>query len=151
MSNSLRPHGLWHTRLPSPSLSPRVCWDSYPLSQWCYPSIPSSVVPFSSCPQSFQASGSFPVSQLFTSGGQTLELQLQHQFFQRIFKNDFLYDWSPCSPRDSQESSPESRFESIYSLALSLSTITYHFTFTMNRNGCNNNLNKTQKTTSVDE
>ena len=71
MSNSLRPHGLWHTRLPSPSLSPRVCWDSYPLSQWCYPSIPSSVVPFSSCPQSFQASGSFPVSQLFTSGSQS--------------------------------------------------------------------------------
>ena len=72
MSNSLRPHGLWHTRLPSPSLSPRVCWDSYPLSQWCYPSIPSSVVPFSSCPQSFQASGSFPVSQLFTSGSQSI-------------------------------------------------------------------------------
>ena len=80
-----------------------------------------------------------------------LELQLQHQSFQRIFKNDFLYDWSPCSPRDSKESSPESQFESIYSLALSLSTVSYHFTSTMNRNGCNNYLNKTQKTTSVDE
>ena len=80
-----------------------------------------------------------------------LELQLQHQPFQRIFKNDFLYDWSPCSPRDSQESSPESQFESFYSLALSLSTISYHFTTTMNRNWCNNNLNKTQKATSVGE
>ena len=72
MSNSLQPHGLQHTSLPCPSLSPGVCSDSCPLSQWCHPSISSSVVPFSSCPQSFPASGSFPVSQLFPSGGQSI-------------------------------------------------------------------------------
>ena len=72
MSNSLRPHGLWHARLPCPSLSPRVCSNSCPLSRWCHPTISSSVVPFSSCLQSFPASGSFPMSQVFTSGGQNI-------------------------------------------------------------------------------
>ena len=62
--------------------SPGACSNSRPLSQWCYPTILSSVVPFSSCPQSFPASGSFPASQLFTSGGQSIrESQLQHQSF----------------------------------------------------------------------
>ena len=70
MSNSLQPHGLQHTRLPYPSLSPWVCLKLGPLSQWCHPAISSSVTPFSSCPQSFPASRSFPVSQLFASGGQ---------------------------------------------------------------------------------
>ena len=68
-SNSLWPHGLQHTRLPCPSPSPGVCSDSCPLSQWCHPITSSSVTPFSSCPQSFPASGPFPMSQLFTSGG----------------------------------------------------------------------------------
>ena len=67
MSDSLRPHGLRHARLPCPSLSPRVCSNSCPLSQWCHPTISSSVVPFSSCPQSFPESGSFPLSRLFRS------------------------------------------------------------------------------------
>ena len=53
MSDSLRSHGLQHAGLPCPSLSPRFCWNSWPLSQWCYPTISSSVVPFSSCPDSF--------------------------------------------------------------------------------------------------
>ena len=66
------PHGLQHTRLLCPLLSPRVCSNSCPLSQWCHPTISSSVVPFSSCPLSFPASGSFPMSQLFTSGGQSI-------------------------------------------------------------------------------
>ena len=70
VSNSLQPHGLQHTRLPYPSLSPWVCLKLGPLSQWCHPAISSSVTPFSSCPQSFPASRSFPVSQLFASGGQ---------------------------------------------------------------------------------
>ena len=69
---TLWPHGLQDVRLPCPSLSPRVCSHSYPLSQWCYPTISSSVVPFSSCPQSFPASGSFPVSHLFALGGQNI-------------------------------------------------------------------------------
>ena len=68
VSTSFRPHGLQHTRPPCPSPTPRVYPDSCPLSQWCHPTISSSVVPFS-CPQSFPASGSFPMSQLFASGG----------------------------------------------------------------------------------
>ena len=79
--------------------------------------------PFSSFPQSFPASGSFPVSWLFASGHQSLELQLQHQSFQWIFRVDFLLDWlvwSPCCPRVSQESSPAPQFKSINSLVLSL-------------------------------
>ena len=70
MSNSLWPHGLQHTRLLSPSLSPRVCSNSCPLSQWCHPTISSSVVSFSSCLHSFPASGSFLMSQSFVIGDQ---------------------------------------------------------------------------------
>ena len=69
MSDSLRPQGLQHARPPCPSPAPGVCSNSCPSSQWCYPTISSSVVPFSSCLQSFPASGSFQMSQLFTSGG----------------------------------------------------------------------------------
>ena len=71
VSNSLQPHGLHHASLPCPSLSPRVY--SCPLIRWCYPTISFSVAPFSSCLQSFPGSGSFPVSQLFTSGGRNIE------------------------------------------------------------------------------
>ena len=67
----LQPHELQHARPPCPSPSPRVCSNPCPLSQWCYPTISSSVVPFS-CLQSFPASGSFPMSQLFVSGGQSI-------------------------------------------------------------------------------
>ena len=70
MSNSLQPHGLQHARLPSLSPTPRACSNSCPSSWWCHPTILSSVVPFFSFPQSFPASGSFPMSQFFTSGGQ---------------------------------------------------------------------------------
>ena len=69
MSNSLQPHGLQHARLPGASLFPGVCSNSCPLSQWCYPTILSSFSSFSSCPQSFPTSESFPVSRLFISGG----------------------------------------------------------------------------------
>ena len=69
---SLWPHELQHPRLTSPSLFPWVCSNSYTLSQWCHPTISSSVVPFSSCPQSFPASGSFPMSQFFILGGQSI-------------------------------------------------------------------------------
>ena len=72
MSNSLRPHGLQHARPPCPSPAPRACWNSCPLSQWCHPTISSSVIPFSSCLQSFAASGSFPISQFFAFGGQSI-------------------------------------------------------------------------------
>ena len=72
MSDSLRTHGLQHTRLPCPLPIPRAYSNSCPLSQWCHPTISSSVVPFSFCHQSFPASGSFPVSQFFISGGQII-------------------------------------------------------------------------------
>ena len=69
---SLWPHEPQHTRLPCPSLTPRVQPNPCPSSRWCHPTISCSVVPFSSCLQSFSASGSFQVSQLFTSGGQSI-------------------------------------------------------------------------------
>ena len=72
VSNSLQPHGLQHTRPPCPSLTPGVYPNSCPLSQWYHPAISSSVVPFSSCPQSLPASGSFPINQLFAWGGQSI-------------------------------------------------------------------------------
>ena len=72
MSNSLRPHGLQHARLPCPSPTPGACSNSCPSSRWCHPTISSSVVPFSSCLQSFPGSGSFLVSQFFASGGQSI-------------------------------------------------------------------------------
>ena len=72
MSNSLHPHGLQHTRPPCPSPTPRVYSNLRPFSHWCHPTISSSAVPFSSCPQSFPAPGSFQMSQLFTSGGQSI-------------------------------------------------------------------------------
>ena len=72
VSHSLWPCGLQHTRLPCPS-SPRACSNSCPLSWWCHPTVSSSVIPFSSCLQSFPASESFPVSWLFASGGQSIE------------------------------------------------------------------------------
>ena len=71
VSDSLWPHGRQHARLPCPSLSPEVCSNSCPLSQWCYLTISSSAAPFSFCLQSFPASGSFPMSWLFTSSGQS--------------------------------------------------------------------------------
>ena len=88
MSDSLRPHEPQHARPPCPSPTPRVYPNSCPLSQWCHPTISSSVVPFSSCPQSFPASGSFQMSQLFTSGGQSIGTP----------RTDILKDISPgCS------------------------------------------------------
>ena len=72
LSNSLRPHGLQHTRPLCLSPTPRVYSNSYPLSQWWYPTISYSVVPFTSCLQSFPASGSFPMTQFFASGGQSI-------------------------------------------------------------------------------
>ena len=72
VSDSLRLHGLQHARLPCPSPTLRPCSNSCPSSRWSHPTISSSVVPFSSCPQSFSASGSFQMSQFFTSGGQSI-------------------------------------------------------------------------------
>ena len=110
VSNSLWLHGLQLTRLSCPSPTPRACSNSCPSSRWCHPTNSSSVIPFSSCLQSFSASGSFPISQLFASGAQSLEFQ--HKSFQWIFGANFLSDWLvwfPCSPRNS----PTQQFRSI--------------------------------------
>ena len=88
ISNSLQPHGLQHTRLPCPSATPRACSNSCSLRQWCHPTISSSVVPFSSCLQTFPASGSFPVSQFFTSGGQRIGVSAS------VFPMN-IQDWFP--------------------------------------------------------
>ena len=75
---------------PCPSPTPGAYSNPWPLSRWCHPTISSSVIPFSSCPQSFTASGSFQMSQFFTSGGQSIGVSAKHQFFQWIFRTDFL-------------------------------------------------------------
>ena len=90
MSDSLQPHGLQYARLPRPSPTPGAYSSSRPLSQWCHPTISSCVVPFSFHLQSFPGSGSFPMSQFFASGGQSIECQLQHQCFEWIFRTDLI-------------------------------------------------------------
>jgi len=72
MSDSLQPHVVQHARRPCPLPTPRACSNSCPSSWWCHPNVSSSVIPFSSCLQSFPASGSFPISQFFASGGQSI-------------------------------------------------------------------------------
>ena len=112
VSNFWRPLGLQHVRLPYPSPSPRACSNSCPSSRWCHPTISSFVVPFSSCPQSFPASWSFPMSQFFVSGGQSIGASAS------VLPMN-IQDWFPlgwtglisCSPRDSQESSPTPQFK----------------------------------------
>jgi len=123
VSDSWRPHESQHARPPCPSPTPGVHSDSRPSSQWCHPAISSSVVPFSSCPQSFPASESFLMRQLFAWGDKVLEFQLKHHSLQMKSQGWSPSEWiggSPCSPRDSQESSPTPQFKSINSSALSL-------------------------------
>ena len=105
VSNSLRPHESQHARPPCPSPTPGVHSNSCLSSWWCHPAISSSVVLFSSCPQSLPASGSFPMSQLFAWGGQSTGVPAYHLSFQRPPRTDLLQNalvGSPCSPRDSQ-------------------------------------------------
>ena len=90
MSYSLLPHGLHNTRLPCPSPSPWACSNSYPFTQWCHPIISSSVIPFYSCLQSFTASGSFLISRLFSSGGQSTWVSASASVLQMN-----IQDWSP--------------------------------------------------------
>ena len=113
---------LFETRLPCLSPTPRPYPNSSPLSQWCHPTISSSVIPFSSCPQSYPTSGSFPMTQLFASDGQSIRASASASVLQMNTQNWFPEWWtagSPCSSRDSQESSPTPQFKSINSLALS--------------------------------
>ena len=90
MSNSLRPHEQQHARPPCPLPTPGIHPNPCPLSQWCHPTISSSVLPFSSCPQSFPASGSFQMSQLFVSGGQSIGVSASTSVLPMNTQ-----DWSP--------------------------------------------------------
>ena len=90
VSDSLRPYELQHTRPPCPSPTPGVHSNSCPSSRWCHPAISSSVIPFSSCPQSLPASESFPMSQLFTCGGQSTGVSALASFLPKNTQG-----WSP--------------------------------------------------------
>ena len=106
MSDSLRPHGLQHARLPCPSPTPQAYSNSCPSCWWCHPTISSSVVPFSSHLQSFPASGSFQMSPFFPSGGQRVGVSASAPVLPMNIQDWFplgLTGWIPCSPRDSQE------------------------------------------------
>ena len=122
MSDSLRPHELQHARPPCPPPTHWVHSDSRPSSQWCHPAISSLVVLFSSCLQSLPASKSFPMSQLFAWGGQSTGASALASFLLKNPRADLQNGpvGSPCSPRDSQESSPTPQFKSINSSAPSL-------------------------------
>ena len=122
MSDSLWPHELQHARPPCPSPTPRVYSNSCPSSRSCHPTISSSVIPFSSCPQSLPASGSFPMSQLFAWSGQSIGVSASASVLPMNTQDWSPSGWtveSPCSPRDSQESSPTPQFKSINFSALS--------------------------------
>ena len=94
MSDFLWPHGLQHPRLPCPSPTPRACSSSCPLSRWCHPIISSSVIPFSSCLQSFLASGSFQMSQFFTSGGQSIGVSASASVLPMNIQDWFPLGWT---------------------------------------------------------
>ena len=125
VSDSLRTHESQHARPPCPSPSPGVHSDSRPSSPWCHPAISSSVVPFSSCPQSLPASESFSMSQLFAWDGQSTGVSASASFLAKKSQGWSSSEWTGWislqeSPRDSQESSPTPQFKSINSSALSL-------------------------------
>ena len=87
-------HGLQHARLPCPSPTPGVCSNLYPSSWWCHPTISSSVIPFSSCPQSFPASRSFQMSQFFTSGGQSIGVSASASVLLMNIQDWFPLGWT---------------------------------------------------------
>jgi len=119
MSDSLWPHELQHARPPCPSPTPGVHTNSCASSRWCHPAISSSIVPFSSCPQSLPASGSFPMSQLFAWGGQSIGVSALASVLPMNTQDWSPLEWTGWSPGDSEESSPTPQFKTINSSALS--------------------------------
>ena len=115
MFDSLQHHGLQHAGPLCPSPSPTVCPSSCPLHWRCHPAISSSDTLFSFCPQSFPASGTFPISQLFASDDQNTGVSASAS----VLPMD-IQGWFPCYTRDSQESSPAPQFKGVNSLALCL-------------------------------
>ena len=106
---TLQPHRLQHVRLPCPSPSPRTCSNSGPLSWWCHPTILSSVIPFSSRLQSFSASGSFPMSQFFTSGGQSIWVSASASVLPMNIQDWFHLGWTGWNCLQSKRWSPRPR------------------------------------------
>ena len=94
MSDSLWPHESQHTRPPCPSTTPGVHWEAHPSSQWCHPAISSSIVPFSSCPQSLPASESFPMSQLFAWDGQSTGVSALGSFLPKKSQGSSASEWT---------------------------------------------------------
>ena len=124
MSDSLWPHGLQHARLPCPSPTPRACSNCCPSSQWCHPTISSSVVPFSSSLQSFPASESLEtMNQFFASGGQSIGVSASASVISTNIQDWFPLGWTGFDLLAAQgplkESSPTPQFKSINSSALS--------------------------------
>ena len=121
VSDSSWPHESQHARPPHPSPTPGVYSNSCPSSRWCHPAISSSVVPFSSCPQSLPASESFPMSQHFAWGGQSTGVSALASFLPKKSQgwSSERTGWISLQPWDSQESSPTPHLKSINSLALS--------------------------------
>ena len=123
ISDSLRPHGLQHARLPCPSPTPRAWSNSCPSSQWCCPTISSSVVSFSTCLQSFPASGSFPLSQFFASSGQSIGVSPSASVFLMNIQGSFplrLTGWI---------SMPSKRLKSVLQHHSSKASILWHSSF----------------------
>ena len=110
ISDFLRPHGRQHTRPPCPSPTPGVSSNSCPSSRWCHSAISSSVVPFSSCPQSFPASGSFPMNQFFASGGQIIGVSASTLVLPVNTQDWSPLGWSPCSWISLQSKDPQKSF-----------------------------------------
>ena len=122
MSESLSPHESQHARPPCPSPNPRAYSKACPLSQWCHPAISSSVIPFFSCPQFLPASGSFPMSQLFTSGGQSIGVSASTSVLPMNTQDLSPLGWTgwiSLQSKGLQESSPTPQFKSINYLVLS--------------------------------
>ena len=103
VSDSVRPHGLPHSRPPCPSPVPRTCSSSCPSSQWCHPAISSSLVPFSFCLQSFPVSGSFQMSQFFASGGQSIGVSASASVFPMNIQDWFPLGWTGWISLQSKE------------------------------------------------
>ena len=115
VSDSLQPHGLQHARLPCPSPTSGACSNSCPWSQWCHPTISSFFVPFSSCLQFFPASGSFPMSQFFASGGQSIGASASASILPINVQDRFPLGWTgfiSLQSKSSQESSLTPQFKS---------------------------------------
>ena len=122
-SPTMQPHGLQHTRPPCPSPTPKVYPNSCPLSRWCHPAISSSAIPFSSCPQSFPASGSFPLNQFFASGGQIIRVSASAWVVPMNTQEGSPLgstDWISLQSKGPQEASPTPQFKSISSSALNI-------------------------------